>query len=65
MSTPTQRLIGALTSATSGHGVPLRVTEYSYSTRAEAVTRLRADGWRFESEQDEDEVYMRVTRVGR
>ncbi len=65
MSTPTDRLIGAMTSATSEHGVPFRVTQYSHSTRAEAVTRLRARGWRFKSEQDDDEVYMRVTEVGR
>lgn len=64
MSTPTKKLIGALTSATSEHGVPLRVTEYSHGARAEAVTRLRARGWRFRSKQDGDEVYMRVTEVG-
>jgi hypothetical protein len=61
----TAQLIGVMTSATSERGVPFRVTDYSHSTRAEAVTRLRARGWRFDSEQNEDEVYMRVTEVGR
>ncbi len=64
MSGPTARLVAALTSATSEHGVPLRVTEYSHSARAEAVTRLRARGWRFKSEQNDGEVFVRVTKVG-